>query len=195
MEWLRKLFGGQAAPVARVDEQALALTVRQKLLPFRKGPSGEDEVFVDAYDFLLALKNRAAQSAALQLISSADAVAKAAKIHLRTQVMRGQLPFFYKDNGNKTVFVTDVYVPVRELAGHAVELLHLGQLSLADAYASALKDTDFDSRSLFELRNRRGLSYVEGKDIGKVFEMGADEDETGPVQPVLRIKGPGARPS
>lgn len=196
MKWLTKLFGGKSAAPATPpqDEQALTLVVRHKLRAFKTAPGGDDEAFVSTAEFLTALEMRAAGSAILRL-QGADTVRKAAQISLQSDVMQGKMPFFYKDQGNATVFITDTKLRARDIAEHAAKLLDLKQVSLADAYATALHDLDLDMKTFRELKKQSGLSYNNGKDIAQVFETGADEDYDRPIQPVLRRKSEGNHPS
>jgi|GEM_PF-6940150 hypothetical protein len=197
MKWLTKLFGGKAAndnTPKPVDEQALTLVVRHKLRPFKTAPGGDDEQFVSTAGFLTALEMRAAGSAILRL-QGADTIRKAAHISLQSELMQGKMPFFYKDQGNATVFTTDTHLRARDIAAHAAKLLDLKQVSLADAYATALHDLDLDMKAFAELKKEPGFSYNNGKDVGQVFEIGADEDEYRSIQPVLRRKSPGNQPS
>lgn len=191
MNWLSKLWRGKAEPSRpEADKQALVILVNHRLNPFRQGPTGVDETFVPVADFLTALEMRAAGSAMLRWDGSRpDTVKNAARISLRADVMAGKVPFFYRDNGNRTVFIEDTYVPVRYLADHAAALLAQNQVTLADVYAAALSDREADMPSFSTLKRRDNLSHIEGSDMGKVFEVGADDDNGNqPIQPVLRIR-------
>lgn len=196
MSWIKKLFGGKAAPAASdVDEKALALAVRHKLLPYRQGLRGAEELFVPVNQFLTALEMRAAGSPTMRLLSRPETVRASARITLQAEVMKGNMPFFYKDNGNDTVFVSDVKLRARDLAGHASWLIDRGQVTLAGVYAQALDDLEDDMQTYATLTNMPGLSYDDGKDLGKTFEAGAAENRDNVIQPVLRRKNRGIRPS
>lgn len=197
MGWMSKLFGGKAkSPIKEEDkEHALVLAVRHKLLPYRKGLSGAEELFVPMDQFLTALEMRAAGSPTMRLISSPQTVRASARIALQFDVMKGNMPFFYKDDGNKTVFIGDVRVRARDLAEHAATLIDRSQVTLAGVYAQALDDLEDDMETYAALNVSSGLSYNDGKNMAKVFETGADEDENHIIQPVLRFRNEGIRPS
>lgn len=196
MSWMKKLFGGKAAPATpQVDEKALALAVRHKLLPYAKGLRGAEELFVPIDQFLTALEMRAAGSATMRLLNRPETVRASARIALQCEVMKGGMPFFYKDNGNSTVFVSDVKLRARDLADHATWLVDRGQVTLASVYAQALEDMEDDMQTYATLSNTPGLSYNDGKNLGRTFEVGADEDRDHVIQPVLRRKNNVIRPS
>lgn len=196
MSWMKKLFGGKAAPATEsVDEKALALAVRLKLVPYAKGLRGAEELFVPVDQFLTALEMRAAGSPTMRLLNRPETVRASARIALQSEVLKGNMPFFYKDTGNSTVFMSDVKLRARDLASHATWLLERGQATLASVYAQALEDLEDDMETYAALSNTPGVTYNDGKELGKTFEVGADEDHNHPIQPVLRRKNSGIRPS
>ncbi len=196
MSWMKKLFGGKAAPATpQVDEKALALAVKMKLVPYAKGLRGAEELFVPADQFLTALEMRAAGSPTMRLLSRPETVRASARIALQSEVLKGNMPFFYKDSGNSTVIISDVKFRARDLSDHAAWLIDRGQVTLASVYAQALEDLEDDMQTYATLSNTPGVTYNDGKELGKTFEVGADEDRNHPIQPVLRHKNSGIRPS
>lgn len=196
MSWIKKLFGGKAAPATPpVDEKALALAVKHKLLPYRKGLRGAEELFVPVDQFLTALEMRAAGSPTMRLLSRPETVRASARITLQRAVMKGNMPFFYKDSGNSVVFANDVKLRARDVAEHAAWLVDRGQVTLAGVYAQTLEDMEDDLQTYAALSKAPGLSYNDGKDLGRIFEVGAEDDVHHVVQPVLRRKHGGIRPS
>ncbi len=196
MKWLTKLFGGKSAPESslhpaaaqKIDERALALITRQRLLPFSKGFKGADELYVSVNQFLTSLEMRAAGSALLGLTTSPQTARTAAKFSMQACVVKGEMPFFFRDSGNKSVFMDDIYVCARDVADHATKLVGLGQVALAHVYAEALEDRIEDMMSYRAMGYNKGYTYCNGKDVGAYFEIGADEDDDHPIQLVLRRK-------
>lgn len=74
----------------------------------------------------------------------------------------------------------------RDVADHAGKLLGLGQVALASVYAEALEDCVDDMLSHGSLSLKDSYTYCSGNNVGQFFEVGADEDDNRPIQPVLR---------
>lgn len=190
MSWLSRFFGGKATPepvTPKMDEHALALITRQRLTPFTKGLKGPEELYVAAADWLAFVERRAAGSAMLGLTTNPQTARAAAKYSLQTRLLQGGMPFFYRPNVQKTIFTEDVYVRARDVAEHAGRLLKLGQVALASVYVEALEDRIEDMQNCAAL-TVQDYEFCSGKDMAAHFEIGADEDENRPIQPVLRQK-------
>ena len=196
MSWMKKIFGGHAATVdSGSREKALVLAVRQKLSPYRKGIRGAEELFVPVTQFLTALEMRAAASPTMRLLGRPETVKASARIALQAEVLKGNMPFFYKADGDNEALVSAVSLRARDLADHAAWLIDRGQVTLAGVYAQALDDLDEDMQTYAALTNVAGLFYDDGKDLGRTFEVESDDDRDFTASPVLTHKKSMFRPS